>query len=150
MMYNAHMKPKSAVPLKITAASTKENRKPTKKSAAYRAAESELIAVLLHAKDLADSSLMAEFALKLHRNALSKLYCKPSREKWLNTPEEGNAEGQFYKGYLAMTDPETVRGETREGLGIFEVALTRDEYVELKDHLAFFRRIRPYEPYEKH
>jgi hypothetical protein len=131
MIYNAHMKPKSAPPLKITSARTA--RKPTK-HAAYEENK---------------SFILAHLGLQLHQFALSKLHCKPSREKWLNTPEEGNAEGQFYKGHLAMTEPDTVRGETRDGLGVFEVDLTRDEYVELKAHLAFLRRIRPYEKHHR-
>jgi hypothetical protein len=102
--------------------STKEKYKPTNQ-----------------AKDHGDSfPLLADFGLKLHRSALSKFYCKPSQEEWLNTPEEGNEEGRFYKGGLIFFEEDG-------GCGFTEVDLTRDEYVELKEHLAFLRRIRPYE-----
>lgn len=76
----------------------------------------------------------SDFAFKMLRLALGELYCKPSREKWLTeTPEKGNERGQFYDGALLMSD---------KGGEVKEVDLTRDEYDELKEHLAFLRRIR--------
>jgi hypothetical protein len=81
-----------------------------------------------------EAAILAELGLKLHRSALSRLYCKPSREKWLDeTPEEGNEPDQFQNGALLMDDVGKVAQE---------IHLTRDEYDELKDHLAFLRRIR--------
>jgi hypothetical protein len=97
---------------------TKEKGKPTKR-----------------AKDRADSFQLAQLGLKLHRFALSKLYCKPSREKWLETPAEDKI---AYAAILLWDPPDG-------GAGNEEVSLTRDEHIELKEHLAFLRGIRPKE-----
>jgi hypothetical protein len=113
------MKTPKEVPHKIRSASrTKEKGKPTK-----------------HAKDAVDAFLMAGFGLKLHRYALSRLYCKPSREKWLDTPEED----KIACACIFVWEPPD--GD----MGTEEVQLTREEHIELKEHLAFLRGIRPKE-----
>jgi hypothetical protein len=76
---------------------------------------------------------MAQFGLTLHRHALSELYCKPSQEKWLDTPAEGKI---AYAVIVVMA---------AGGTGDEEVQLTREEHIELKAHLAFLRGIRPKE-----
>jgi hypothetical protein len=76
-------------------------------------------------------------ALSFIAAALSKLYCKPSQEEWLKTPEQGNESGQFYDACLMVDDKPGDKQQL--------IDLTRDEVIELKHHLAFLRRIRPYE-----
>jgi hypothetical protein len=106
-----------AAPLKIRSAS---KRKPTK-----------------HAKE--EAAILAELGLKLHRSALSRLYCKPSRAEWLDTPAEDKI---AYAVIVVMQPPD---GDA----GTEEVQLTREEHIELKDHLAFLRRIRRPDPKAK-